>query len=211
VIRLVIADRDHLMIQLLARLVDSQDDMQVTRTCTDEAALLNGVRAQQHDVILLDPQGLNSVNGELLTCVRAWDPDARMVVITASTSGADLFSAVRAGVRGYLSKSADVSDVLAAIRAAYQGVALLSRDMAAQLMDEFARQSYQETGLSPRQRDILTGLVQGKTNREIAADLSLSEKTVKNYMRSVFSALGCRDRTEAAIVGIRRGLVPATV
>jgi two-component system, NarL family, response regulator LiaR len=211
VIRLVIADRDHLMIQLLARLVDSQDDMQVTRTCTDEAALLNGVRAQQHDVILLDPQGLNSVNGELLTCVRAWDPDARMVVITASTSGADLFSAVRAGVRGYLSKSADVSDVLAAIRAAYQGVALLSRDMAAQLMDEFARQSYQETGLSPRQRDILAGLVQGKTNREIAADLSLSEKTVKNYMRSVFSALGCRDRTEAAIVGIRRGLVPATV
>jgi two-component system, NarL family, response regulator LiaR len=211
VIRLVIADRDHLMIQLLARLVDSQDDMQVTRTCTDEAALLNGVRAQQHDVILLDPQGLNSVNGELLTCVRAWDPDARMVVITASTSGADLFSAVRAGVRGYLSKSADVSDVLAAIRAAYQGVALLSRDMAAQLMDEFARQSYQETGLSPRQRDILAGLVQGKTNREIAADLSLSEKTVKNYMRSVFSALGCRDRTEAAIVGIRRGLVPATI
>ena len=210
-IRVTIADRDYLMIQLLARLVDSQHDMRVTRMYTDGTSLLNGVRAKPHDVILLDPQGLNSVNGELLTCVRALDPDARMVVITASTSGADLFSAVRAGVRGYLSKSTDVSDVLTAIRAASQGEALLSQDMAVQLMDEFARQSYQETGLSPRQRDILAGLVQGKTNREIAADLSLSEKTVKNYMRSVFSALGCRDRTEAAIAGIRRGLVPVAV
>jgi DNA-binding NarL/FixJ family response regulator len=211
VIRVTIADRDHLMIQLLARLVDSQHDMRVTRTYTDGPSLLNGVRAKRHDVVLLDPQGLNSVNGELLTCVRALDPDARMVVVTASTSGADLFSAVRAGVRGYLSKSTNVSDVLTAIRAASDGVALLSQDMAAQLMDEFARQSYQETGLSPRQRDILAGLVQGKTNREIAADLSLSEKTVKNYMRSVFSVLGCRDRTEAAIAGIRRGLVPVAV
>lgn len=207
-IRVTIADRDHLMIQLLARLVDSQHDMRVTGTCTDSASLLNRVRARRHDVILLDPQGLNSVPGELLTCVRARDPDARLVVITASTSGADLFAAVRAGVRGYLSKSTDVSDVLTAIRAASEGTALLSPDMAAQLMDEFARQSYQETGLSRRQRDILAGLVQGKTNREIAADLSLSEKTVKNYMRSVFSALGCRDRTEAAIAGLRRGLVP---
>jgi DNA-binding NarL/FixJ family response regulator len=74
-------------------------------------------------------------------------------------------------------------------------------------MDAFARQSVQESGLSPRQRDILEGLVHGKTNREIAADLALSEKTVKNYMRAIFSVLGCRDRTEAAIAGIRRGLV----
>lgn len=208
-IRVTIADRDQLMIQLLARLVDGQHDMRVTSTFTDGTSLLKGVRAKRRDVILLDPQGLNSVTGELLTCIRMTDPDARIVVITASTSGDDLFSAVRAGVRGYLSKSTDVSDVLTAIRAAADGDALLSQDMAAQLMDEFARQSYQETGLSPRQRDILAGLVQGKTNREIAVDLSLSEKTVKNYMRSVFSVLGCRDRTEAAIVGIRKGLVPA--
>lgn len=206
--RVVIADRDGLLLELLAHLVNSQPDMQVTRTCTDGESLLEAVRADKGDVILLDPQGLGSIDGELLSLVRTTDPDARLVVITASESSAHLFSAVRAGVRGYLSKSADAADVLAAIRAAHQGVALLGQDMAAQLMDEFARQSYEETGLSPRQRDILAGLVQGKTNREIAADLSLSEKTVKNYMRSVFSALGCRDRTEAAIAGIRRGLVP---
>lgn len=209
--RVAIADRDGLMLQLLARVVDSQLDMQVTRTCTDAGSLLNAVRAGEDDVILLDPQGLGSDDGELLTCVRTLDPDARVVVLTGSELGTHLFSAVRAGVRGYLSKSTDLSVVLAAIRAANKGVALLSQDMAAQLMDEFARQSYHESGLSPRQRDILARLVQGKTNREIAADLSLSEKTVKNYMRSVFSALGCRDRTEAAILGIRRGLVPAAI
>jgi NarL family two-component system response regulator LiaR len=204
--RVVIADKDRLVIQLLARLVDGEHDMSVTRTYTDGASLLKGVQSGQHDVIILDPQGLGSPI-HLLDRVRNVDPDARIVVITASQTDSDLFSAIRAGVRGYLSKSTDVSEVLAAIRAAYNGAAVLGQETAAQLMDEFAKQSYEETGLSPRQRDILTGLVQGKTNREIAADLSLSEKTVKNYMRAVFSALGCRDRTEAAIVGIRKGLV----
>jgi two-component system, NarL family, response regulator LiaR len=204
--RVVIADKDRLVIQLLARLVDGEHDMSVTRTYTDGASLLKGVQSGQHDVIILDPQGLGSPI-HLLDRVRNVDPDARIVVITASQTDSDLFSAVRAGVRGYLSKSTDASEVLAAVRAAHNGAAVLGQETAAQLMDEFARQSYEETGLSPRQRDILTGLVQGKTNREIAADLSLSEKTVKNYMRAIFSALGCRDRTEAAIVGIRKGLV----
>jgi DNA-binding NarL/FixJ family response regulator len=206
-IRVVITDRDRLVIQLLARLVDGEHDMSVTRTYTDGASLLKGVQSGQHDVIILDPQGLGSPI-ELLNRVRNADPDARIVVITASQTDSDLFSAVRAGVRGYLSKSVDASEVLAAIRAAYNGAAVLSPKTAAQLMGEFAKQSYEDTGLSPRQREILTGLVQGKTNREIAVDLSLSEKTVKNYMRAVFSTLGCRDRTTAAIVGIRKGLVP---
>jgi NarL family two-component system response regulator LiaR len=208
--RVVIADKDRLVIELLARLVDGEHDMSVTRTYTDGASLLKGIQSGQHDVIILDPQGLGSPI-ELLNGVRNADPDARIVVITASQTDSDLFSAVRAGVRGYLSKSTDASEVLAAIRAAYNGAAVLGQETAAQLMDEFAKQSYEETGLSPRQREILTGLVQGKTNREIAADLSLSEKTVKNYMRAVFSALGCRDRTEAAIVGIRKGLVPVGI
>jgi DNA-binding NarL/FixJ family response regulator len=131
------------------------------------------------------------------------------VVVTASRWEQDLFTAVRAGVRGYVSKSADPMEVVTAVRAAYQGVAVLSQERAVQLMDEFARQSYVETGLSPRQRDILTGLVQGKTNREIGEELHLAEKTIKNYMRGLFSALGCRDRTEAAVVSIQRGLVAA--
>jgi DNA-binding NarL/FixJ family response regulator len=137
------------------------------------------------------------------------NPDVGVVVVTASQSESDLYGAVRAGVRGYISKSADFSEVLKAIRAAYEGLAMLSQEQASQLMAEFARQSYEETGLSLRQREILAGLTQAKTNREIAIDLDLAEKTVKNYMRGLFSALGCRDRTEAAILGIQKGLVPA--
>jgi DNA-binding NarL/FixJ family response regulator len=64
-----------------------------------------------------------------------------------------------------------------------------------------------ETGLTPRQRDLLTGIVQGKSNREIAFDVHLSEKTVKNYMRGLFSALGVRDRTGAAVSALQRGLI----
>jgi two-component system NarL family response regulator len=206
-IRIVLADKDRLVMQLLARLIDDEPDMHVECMCTGGHEFLRAVRTRTYDVAVVDPMGLSPVGMEILAGVRGLDTEVRVVVVTSSTRESDLFGAVRAGVRGFISKSTDISEVLAAIRAAYKGNALLCQERAAQLMDAFARQSVEETGLSVRQREILEGLVQGKTNREIAADLALSEKTVKNYMRSVFSVLGCRDRTEAAIVSIRRGLV----
>jgi DNA-binding NarL/FixJ family response regulator len=205
--RIVLADKDRLVMQLLARLINGEPDMRVEDMCAGGAEFLRAVRSRRHDVAVVDPAGLSPLGVEILSRVRDTDPDLRVVVVTPSTHESDLFVAVRAGVRGYISKSTDVSEVLCAIRAAHKGNAVLSQERAAQLMDAFARQSVQETGLSPRQQEILERLVQGKTNREIAADLALSEKTVKNYMRSVFSVLGCRDRTEAAVAGIRRGLV----
>jgi two-component system NarL family response regulator len=205
--RIVLADKDRLVMQLLARLINEEPDMRVESMCTGGEELRRALASGRFDVAVVDPAGLDPLGAEMLTRVQECAPGVRIVVVTASTRESDLFAAVRAGVRGYITKSTDVSEVLTAIRAAHCGNAVLCQEQAAQLMDAFARQSVHDTGLSPRQREILEGLVQGKTNREIAADLALSEKTVKNYMRSVFSVLGCRDRTEAAVVGIRRGLV----
>jgi DNA-binding NarL/FixJ family response regulator len=205
--RIVLADKDRLVMQLLARLIDDEPDMHVEGMCSSASEFLRALRSGKYHVAIVDPVGLSPMGMEMLSGIRDLDSDVRIVVVTSSTRESDLFAAVRAGVRGYISKSTDVTEVLEAVRAANKGNAVLGQERAAQLMDAFARQSVEETGLSVRQREILEGLVQGKTNREIAADLALSEKTIKNYMRSVFSVLGCRDRTEAAIVGIRRGLV----
>jgi two-component system NarL family response regulator len=205
--RILLADKYRLVMQLLARLINEETDMRVGGMYTEGHVFLDAVRSRRYDVAVVDPIGLSPLGMEILLCVPDLDPAIRVVVVTASTRETDLFVAVRAGVRGYISKSTDVSEVFTAIRAAHIGNAVLGQERAVQLMDAFARQSVQESGLSPRQRDILEGLVHGKTNREIAADLALSEKTVKNYMRAIFSVLGCRDRTEAAIAGIRRGLV----
>ena len=207
-IHVVLADRDRLVMQLLARMIDNEPDMCVRGMHTSAHALLSSLQASARDIVVMDPVSLSPSGVEIVSSLRATAPNARVIVLTASQRDLDLFTAVRAGIRGYISKSADAQELLAAIRAAHTGGALISQDRAVQLMDAFASQTYEETGLSPRQRDILEGLVQGKSNREIAADLALSEKTVKNYMRGIFSALGCRDRTEAAIAGLRRGLVP---
>ena len=206
-IRVIVADRDRLVAQAMGRVIDQEPDMRVTKICADSSALVRGLQAHNTDVVVIDPLGLTAIGVELVRSLREVHPEVRIVIVTASQQEQHLFAAVRAGVRGYVSKSADMAEVLAAIRAAYEGTAVLSRERAVQLMDEFARHCYDETGLSPRQRDILAGIIQAKSNREIAADLGLAEKTIKNYMHGVFAALGCQDRTQAAIAGIRRGLV----
>jgi DNA-binding NarL/FixJ family response regulator len=97
--------------------------------------------------------------------------------------------------------------VLTAVRAVAYGEALISPELAVQLLSEFARLSYMETGLTSRERDILNAIVRGDSNREIANGLGLSEKTVKNYVSDILSKLNVRDRTEAAVYALQMGLV----
>jgi DNA-binding NarL/FixJ family response regulator len=144
---------------------------------------------------------------ELVRLVVSSAPEAHVVVLTANQQEQRLFAAVRAGARGYLPKSADIDEVLEAIRAVAYGEALISPELAVQLLDEFARLSYQQTGLTGRERDILNAIVRGDSNREIAHQLGLSEKTVKNYVSDILSKLNVRDRTEAAVYALQMGLV----
>ena len=97
--------------------------------------------------------------------------------------------------------------MLGALRAVAYGEALISPELAVQLLAEFARLSLMETGLTARERDILNAIVRGDSNREIADSLGLSEKTVKNYVSDILSKLHVRDRTEAAVYALRMGLV----
>jgi two-component system, NarL family, response regulator LiaR len=206
-IRVALADREHLLGQALSRLVAAEADMTVTGFYTDGDRLLRELELRPADVVLMDPIGLTPLGMDLVRRVIGAHPNTRVVVLTANHQEHQLFAAIRAGARGYISKSADITEVLEAIRAVAYGEALISPELAVQLLDEFARLSYLETGLTARERDILSAIVQGDSNREIAQQLGLSEKTVKNYVSDILSKLHVRDRTEAAVYALRMGLV----
>ena len=206
-IRVALADREHLLGQALSRLVSAETDMVVTGFYTDGEDLVRALETNDVDVVIMDPMGLTPLGMELVRRVIGLRPNIRVVILTANQQEQQLFAAIRAGARGYISKSADITEVLEAIRAVAYGEALISPELAIQLLNEFARLSYQETGLTSRERDILAAIVQGNSNREIAQQLGLSEKTVKNYVSEILSKLDVRDRTEAAVYALRMGLV----
>lgn len=206
-IKVALADREHLFGQALARLLGAETDIHITGAYTDAETLVRQVESGGVDVVLMDPLGLTPLGMELVRRVLAADPSTRVVILTTTQQEQQLFSAIRAGARGYLLKSADLSEVLSALRSVAFGEALISPELAVQLLDEFARLSYQETGLTARERDILSAIVRGDSNREIANHLGLSEKTVKNYVSDILSKLNVRDRTEAAVYALQMGLV----
>ncbi|GAC1470014.1 MAG: response regulator transcription factor [Gemmatimonadaceae bacterium] len=206
-IRVALADREHLLVQALSHLVSAEADMVVSGLYSDGETLIDALTDDPADVALMDPIGLSAMGMELVRQVMKAHPDTAVVVLTANQQEQQLFAAIRAGARGYLSKSADITEVLTAIRAVAYGEALISPELAVQLLSEFARLSFIETGLTSRERDILNAIVRGDSNREIAHGLGLSEKTVKNYVSDILSKLHVRDRTEAAVYALQMGLV----
>jgi DNA-binding NarL/FixJ family response regulator len=207
IIRIALADREQVLGQALARLVGAESDMIVTGVYTGSESLMESLESHPADVVMIDPSGHTSFGTDLISKLLARHPQVRVVVLTANQQEQQLFSAVRAGARGYISKSADIADVINALRAVHYGEALISPELAVKLLKEFARLSVQETGLTARERDVLNAIVHGETNREIARALGLSEKTVKNYITNILSKLNVRDRTQAAVYALRMGLV----
>lgn len=205
-VKVALADRESLFGHALSRLIEAEPDMTVTAVYTDGGTLLEGLCHKPVDVVLMDPIGLTGLGMDLVRQVIE-TAEAHVVVLTANQQEHHLFAAVRAGARGYLSKGCDITDVLSAVRAVARGEALISSDLAAQLLQEFARLSIKETGLTSRERDILNAIVRGDSNREIARELNLSEKTIKNYVSDILSKLHVRDRTEAALYALQMGLV----
>ncbi len=206
-IRVALADREHLLVQAVSHLVSAEADMVVSSIYWDGESLIEGLSDKPADVALMDPIGLSAMGMEVVRQVITAHPETAVVVLTANQQEQQLFAAIRAGARGYLSKSSDITEVLAAIRAVAYGEALISPELAVQLLAEFARLSFIETGLTSRERDILNAIVRGDSNREIALGLGLSEKTVKNYVSDILSKLHVRDRTEAAVYALQMGLV----
>ena len=200
VIRVLIVDDHPAVRRGLRTFLELSEDIDVVGEAADGAAVADLVAATEPDVVLLDMvlPGLDGLG--VLAELRRRSLPARVLVVTSFTERRSLLPAIRAGARGYLSKDVEPEALVAAVRSVHAGHLLLEPDTTAALLAEPAE-------LTARESEVLTLLADGRSNREIARALALSEKTVKTHVSSILLKLGLADRTQAALYAVRSGLV----
>jgi DNA-binding NarL/FixJ family response regulator len=158
-------------------------------------------RSERPDVTLMDLRLPDASGADLIARLRADFPDAVFVVLTTYDGDEDIHRALKAGARGYLLKDASGPDLVSAVRAAHAGQMTLPTVVAQRLAQRPTRE------LSSRELEVLAMIVHGKSNKEIAAALGISDSTVKVHVASILNKLGVHDRTEAVTQALRRGIV----
>lgn len=163
------------------------------------------------DVVLMDLVMPGEGGVAAIRRLRARVPDTRVVVLTSFASDDQVIPAVQAGAAGYLLKDVDPSGLEAAVRLVHEGEALLDPQIAGRVMEEVAHPppSGDVASLTRREREVLGLLGRGLSNRELADTLVVSEKTVKTHVSNILMKLGVHDRTQAALLAVREGLVDA--
>jgi DNA-binding NarL/FixJ family response regulator len=201
VIRVLIVDDHPVVRQGLTALLSITEDISVAGEASDGPSALSLAASLAPDVVLLDLKlpGMDgiAVLGELA-------PRFRVLVLTSVTDASAAARAVRAGASGVLYKDVDPDALVRAVRSVHDGNVLLALDAARPLRGEGVRWGSVDA-LTPREREVLSLLAEGRSNREIARALRVSEKTVKAHVSSVLAKLGVKDRTQAAIFAVRHG------
>jgi two-component system, NarL family, response regulator LiaR len=209
-IRILLVDDHAVVREGLRTFLELQDEFEIVGEAADgEEGVLEAERLNP-DVILMDlvMPGLDGVGA--MRALRTSLPDARVIVLTSFADDDRLLPAIQAGAAGYLLKDAQPSEVARAVRAAHAGEALLDPAVAARLVDAIAQAPGEEPRerLTPRERQVLELIAQGRPNKLIARELEISEKTVKAHVSRVLEKLGVSDRTQAALYAVRQGIVP---
>lgn len=209
-IRILIADDHSLFREGLARVLNEAPGMSVVASVSNGLEALSRVAEFKPDVILMDVNMPKLGGVEATRQLRKIHPQAPVLMLTISEDEQDLFSAIRAGARGYLLKSASAAELVDAIQRVYANESILNPGMAAKLLNEFASISPaspsldsddDEAGVSTlteRERQVLQLVARGMTNKEIGSQLSLSPHTIKAHIRTILEKLHVRSRAEAA-------------
>lgn len=211
-IRVFVADDHPVVRQGLRTFLDSRDGIEVVGEAGEGESAVAAVERLRPDVVLMDlvMPGLGGVAA--IRRIRERVPDTRVIVLTSFASDDQVIPAVQSGAAGYLLKDVEPTGLEAAIRLVHEGEALLDPQIAGRVMQEVARPSPSPdvSSLTPREREVLLLLARGLSNRELAEALVVSEKTVKSHVSSILMKLGLHDRTQAALLAVREGLVDAS-
>ena len=209
-IRLLLVD-DHPVVRKGTReLLDTEHDFQVVgEAASGEEAVLKA-RELVPDVILMDVSmpGMNGI--EATKQIKAERPAQNVLVLTSYDDDAYIFALLEAGAAGYLLKNASEAELLGAVRAVAAGESALHPSVARKVLERFSTTSTSSAPLdtiSPRELEVLRVAATGRTNKEIARDLDISPRTVQVHLANIFSKLGVGSRTEAVLIGIKRGWV----
>jgi two-component system, NarL family, response regulator LiaR len=208
-IRVLIVDDHEVVRQGLRFALEQQADIDVVGECADGIKALAAISELQPDVMLLDMVMPGMDGLAVLRALDGVDPRPVVIVLTSFLNTANAMDAVRAGAKSYLSKTAATTQVIEAVRTAASGGSLLDPGVAAHLLERVKREPADGPlrMLSPREREVLGNLARGRSNREIARTLSLSEETIKSHVSNILTKLELQDRTQAAIFGLQQGLV----
>ncbi len=209
-IRVAIVDDQRLFVDGLVRILGIQPDIEVVgRAHTGEEAVELCLK-EEPDVVLMDlsmpGMGGISATREILSLL----PRTQVLVLTVHTDDTNLFQAIKAGAQGYILKDCTPEDLASAINAVHAGNTIMSPDIAKKTITTFEgiRSNSELTpSLTERELEVIEALAQGKSNKEIARDLGISEKTVRNHATNIYKKLHIFDRTQAVIYAVRRGLV----
>lgn len=210
-LRVLIADDHPLFRHGIHEFLNLAPDIQVIGEVTSGEEAITQAEALQPDVILMDVN-MPGVNGiEATRRIMHDSPHIRILVVTMFEDDGSVFAAMRAGARGYILKDAEKENILRAIQAVGNGEAIFSPTIATRLIDFFATQSSALPreifpSLTEREREILQLIARGQSNADIARELSLSPKTIYNYVSNIFSKLQVADRAQAIIRAREAGL-----
>jgi len=201
-IRILAVDDHPILRQGIAGLIADESDMTLVAEAANGREAIQQFRTHHPDITLMDLQ-MPEMNGlDAMIAIRGEFPDARVIVLTTYTGDVQARRALQAGARAYLLKNSLHKELLDTIRAVHAGRKNLSPEVSFDLAEHAA-----EDALSPLEVRVLRLIAEGNSNKEIAARLSASEDSVKGHVRNILSKLGANDRTHAAMIGIKRGII----
>ena len=217
-IRVLIADDHQVVREGLTSVLESKGDIEVVGLAADGKEAVCKARELSPDVIIMDISMPNMNGVEATRQIKKESPQIGIVVLTMYGDEEYIFDLVRAGAGSYLLKDTDSAQIAKAIRAVSKGESMIHPSIAAKILNEFsqlssgkvpksAKNTKSEEELSEREITVLKLMADGKSNKEIANELELSDKTIKNHIHHIFQKLNVTDRTKAVISAVRMGLI----
>src|SRR5690242_2025951 len=210
-IRVLLVDDHAVVREGLRNFLALQDGLEIVGEAGDGNEAIEQAQQLEPDVILMDlvMPGLDGIGA--MRQLRARSPSSRVIVLTSFLDDERLLPAIQAGAAGYLLKNVEPAELARAIRAAERGEAIIDPTAAARLVEAIADESRpviaEPERLTRREREVLELITAGRSNKRIAFELGISEKTVKTHVGHLLAKLGVTDRTQAALLAVREGLV----
>jgi DNA-binding NarL/FixJ family response regulator len=199
----ILAVDDHILVREgIALLLSAEPDMALIGEACNGREAIQQFRAHRPDITLMDLQ-MPEMNGlDAIISIRGESPEAKIIVLTTYQGDVQILRALKAGARGYLLKNTLHKELLDTIRAVHAGKKALSPEASYEIAEHAT-----DDALTPAEINVLRLIAAGNANKQIADQLSITEETVKGRVKNILSKLGANDRTQAAMIGLKRGII----
>ncbi len=199
----ILAVDDHVLVrQGISVLISTEPDFTLVAEASNGREAIKQFRVHLPDVTIMDLQ-MPEMNGlDAITAIRGEFPDAKIIVLTTYKGDVQILRALKAGARGYLLKSTIHKELTETIRAVHAGKKALSPEASYEIAEHAT-----DDALTPAEISVLRLIAAGNANKQIADQLSITEETVKGRVKNILSKLGANDRTQAAMIGLKRGII----